>query len=271
MMHNRIEVLAEITACECIRTFDETKLDLELRKAGLDPDGLPLRLEARLETKLQIVPATDRTAGETQEAGGGTALGAGRSIAAGTQPVLAPAGIAVVAQPHDTLELAGTLKFFDPGKGYGFITADDEQGDIMLHISCLEASGYRTAYEGARIHASVRRTAKGWQATSIISMDESCAVHPSQLPQRTHQKVQAQSDWVVATVKWYDRIKGFGFVNEGPEGPDCFVHADTLRRWGLAALHPGQMVEVRWGMSPRGRMVADIRHAEAPPPLPPVH
>jgi len=106
---------------------------------------------------------------------------------------------------------------------------------------------------------------------TIISMDESSAVHPSLLPQRTRQKVQAQSDWVAVTVKWYDRIKGFGFVSEGPTAPDCFVHADTLRRWGLAALRPGQVVEVRWGMSPRGRMAADIRHGEGLPPLPPVH
>jgi CspA family cold shock protein len=141
----------------------------------------------------------------------------------------------------------------------------------MVHMSCLEAAGHRTAYEGARIHALVRKTARGWQAVAIISMDETNAIHPSLLPQRTRQKVQAQSDWVVVTVKWYDRIKGFGFVSEGPDSPDCFVHADTLRRWGLGPLRPGQVVAVRWGMSPRGRMVADIRHADGPSPLPPVH
>jgi cold shock protein len=271
MSYNRIDVRAEINACEYIRAFDETRLDFELRQVGLDPDGLPLRLEALLKTKLQITPSTEGHFGGAQPAGEDTTLSTGIAAAAGTQLVSQAATVGAFRSAQETIELAGILKFFDAAKGYGFIVADGGQGDIMLHVSCLEAAGYRTAYEGARIHALVRRTARGWQAVTIISMDESSAVHPSLLPQRTRQKVQAQSDWVAVTVKWYDRIKGFGFVSEGPTAPDCFVHADTLRRWGLAALRPGQVVEVRWGMSPRGRMVADIRHGEGLPPLPPVH
>lgn len=271
MSYNRIDVRAEINACEYIRAFDEPRLDFELRRVGLDPDGLPLRLEALLMAKLHIPPSTERPVGDAPSAGEDIALGTGIAAAAGTQPVSQASAVGAFGSAQDTLELAGILKFFDAAKGYGFIVADDGRGDIMLHVSCLEAAGYRTAYEGARIHVLVRRTIKGWQAVTIISMDESSAVHPSLLPQRTRQKVQAQSEWVAVTVKWYDRIKGFGFVSEGPAAPDCFVHADTLRRWGLAALRPGQAVEVRWGPSPRGRMVADIRHGEGLPPLPPVH
>ena len=271
MSYNRIDVREEINACESIRAFDEPQLDFELRRVGLDPDGLPLRLEALLKVRLLIAPSSEGPVGDPQSAGEDIALGTGIAAATGTQPVSQASAVSAFRSAQDTLELAGILKFFDAAKGYGFIVADGGQGDIMLHVSCLEAAGYRTAYEGARIHALVRQTARGWQAVTIISMDESSAVHPSLLPQRTRQKVQAQSDWVAVTVKWYDRIKGFGFVSEGPTAPDCFVHADTLRRWGLAALRPGQVVEVRWGMSPRGRMAADIRHGEGLPPLPPVH
>jgi CspA family cold shock protein len=261
MLQNRIDVPAEINACEFIRAFDESRLDLELRKAGLDPEGLPLRLEALLGVTLQITACSDAAAYLPASAEVGIAQVHAPHATPGTQLVATAANLAACAPIAGLFELAGTVKFFDASKGYGFFTADGEPADIMVHVTCLEAAGYRTTYDGARIHALVRRTTRGLQAVRIISMDQSSATHPSQLPQRTRQKVCAESDWVKAAVKWYDRLKGFGFVSEGPDAPDCFVHADTLRRWGLAPLRPGQVVEMRWGMSGRGRMVAEIRYS----------
>jgi CspA family cold shock protein len=271
MLQRRIDIPTEFTACESIHAFDETRLDLELRKSGLDPDGLAQRLEALLKMKL-LVPA--HAAAPVAKAGFGgedKVKVASPAAAPGAQLVVSAAGHEACAPLEGLLERAGAVKFFDPGKGYGFFTCDEEQADIMVHISCLLAAGYRTAYQGARIHALVRKTAKGMQAVRVISMDESNATHPSELPQGTHQKVFAESEWVAASVKWYDRVKGFGFICEGPDAPDCFVHADTLRRWGIAPLRTGQVVEMRWGMSGRGRMVAEIRHCEGQPGLPPVH
>jgi cold shock protein len=272
MLPNRIDMLAEINACEFIRAFDEPRLDLELRKIGLDPEGLPLRLEALLNTKLHNTTGTAE-AYVSEPASTRKDIGHADTLSTGpvAQLAAAKAAASTCTPAQDTFEQAGTVKFFDAAKGYGFFTADGEQSDVLVHVSSLEAAGYRTAYEGARIHALVRKSAKGLQAVRIISIDESNAIHPSLLPQRTHQKVHAQSDWVKASVKWYDRLKGFGFVCEAPDAPDCFVHADTLRRWGLAALRPGQLVEIRYGMSPRGRMVAEIRHCEGLSALPPVH
>ncbi len=83
--------------------------------------------------------------------------------------------------------------------------------------------------------------------------------------------MQAESDWVPTVVKWYNRERGYGFVCEGEGCPDCLVHADTLRRWGVAPLRPTQAVEIRWGMSSKGRMVAEIRHPGGLSGLPPVH
>src|SRR5689334_687946 len=95
----------------------------------------------------------------------------------------------------EVFEIAGTIKWFDASKGYGFIIPDNGLNDVLLHVTCLRAGGYQTAYEGARVHCEVLRRDKGMQAFRILSMDESSAIHPSQLPQRTHVVVQPESDW----------------------------------------------------------------------------
>ncbi|MDX2159253.1 MAG: cold shock domain-containing protein, partial [Hyphomicrobiaceae bacterium] len=106
----------------------------------------------------------------------------------------------------EVFEIAGSIKWFDASKGYGFIVPDNGLPDVLLHVTCLRAGGYQTAYEGARVHAQVLRRPKGMQAFRIISMDESTAIHPSQLPQRTHVVVQPESGWERAMVKWFNRV-----------------------------------------------------------------
>ena len=51
----------------------------------------------------------------------------------------------------DAIEIAGTIKWFDVSKGFGFIVPDDGTPDVLLHVTCLRRDGYQTAYEGARI------------------------------------------------------------------------------------------------------------------------
>jgi len=160
----------------------------------------------------------------------------------------------------DLQVVAGAIKWFDVAKGYGFIVPDDGQADILLHVTCLRRDGYRTAYEGARIVCEVVPGSRGLQAFRILSMDESTAVHPSQLPpSRTHVQVIPESGYEPATVKWFNRVKGFGFLTQGEGTEDIFVHMETLRRFGITELRPGQTVMVRYGQGPKGRMAAEIR------------
>jgi cold shock protein len=158
------------------------------------------------------------------------------------------------------IELTGVIKWFDVAKGFGFIVPDNGMPDILLHVTCLRRDGYQTAYEGARVLCEVLQRPKGLQAFRILSMDESTAVHPAQMPPaRTRVTVTPTSGLERAQVKWFNRLRGFGFLTRGEGTPDIFVHMETLRRYGIAELRPGQTVLVRFGPGPKGLMAAEVR------------
>ena len=162
--------------------------------------------------------------------------------------------------PLDLVEVAGAIKWFDASKGYGFIIPDDGAPDVLLHVTCLRRDGFQTAYEGARIVVEAVRRDKGMQAFRVLSMDEATASRPPQItPARTHLDVIPTSGLERVTVKWFNRMRGYGFLTRGDGTEDIFVHMETLRRYGLAELRPGQVVYVRYGDGPKGLMAAEIR------------
>ena len=166
---------------------------------------------------------------------------------------------AAEAASEDVIEVAGAIKWFDAAKGYGFIVPDNGMADILLHVTVLRRDGHQTAYEGARVVCQVLQQPKGLQAFRILEMDESTGIHPSQLPQRTHVKIVPESEFEVAIVKWFNKIRGYGFLTRGEGTPDIFIHMETLRRFGFAELRPGQSVFVRYGNGPKGHMAAEIK------------
>jgi CspA family cold shock protein len=75
-------------------------------------------------------------------------------------------------------------------------------------------------------------------------------------------QVTPTSGFERVVVKWFNRLRGFGFVTRGDGTEDIFVHMETLRRTGIAELTPGDVVFVRFGNGPKGLMASEVRMAD---------
>jgi cold shock protein len=205
----------------------------------------------------------DQRAQPSRSMGQGEFRGAelrGPEFAARRGPVADPFLGAPEGSAANLVEVSGVIKWFDASKGYGFVIPDNGWPDVLLHVTVLRRDGFQTAYEGARIVVECLQRAKGYQAFRVVSMDESTAIHPAQLPPpRTHASVTPTSGLERAQVKWFNRLRGFGFLTCGEGTPDIFVHMETLRRYGMTELRPGQYVLVRYGPGSKGMMAAEIQ------------
>jgi len=69
------------------------------------------------------------------------------------------------------VEVNGAVKWFNADKGFGFVTADDGEKDVFVHISVVERAGLRDLAEGQRLAMKVVRTAKGREAVTVSTAD----------------------------------------------------------------------------------------------------
>ena len=168
----------------------------------------------------------------------------------------------------DLVEISGRVKWFDVAKGYGFVVPDNGAADVLLHITTLRKDGFSVAYEGTRVVCEAVRRVRGLQVLKIISMDGLSAVHRSECrPPRACVEMAPAGGFQIAIVKWFNRLRGFGFLTQGEGTQDIFVHMETLRRYGIAELRPGESLLVRFGAGPKGLMAAEVRPLAAILPM----
>jgi len=149
----------------------------------------------------------------------------------------------------------GVVKWFDPAKGFGFIVADEGGPDILLHVNALRNYGQSSVSDRAGIVVSVQQTERGLQAVEVFE------VIPPILEVDADNGHPDMSEIDIlalplepARVKWFDKVKGFGFANVFGRSEDVFIHMEALRRSGFADLQPGEAVALRIVEGERGRM-----------------
>lgn len=168
---------------------------------------------------------------------------------------------------QDDIIVTGTVKWFDPVRGYGFMVPGNGEGsDILVHFTVVRELGRRTLPEGATVTCSVIARERGRQARRILSLDLSTAIgpDPETAAQRASNRVDPQAMIAAAgafedvTVKWFNRLKGYGFVVRPGEAEDIFIHMETVRRAGLVDLVPGEPLRVRVAPGHKGPLAVVI-------------
>ncbi len=175
------------------------------------------------------------------------------------------------APPATGPTVDAVVKWFKADKGYGFVELAGGQGDAFLHANALHSSGHESVPTGAKLKVMVGAGAKGAQVTRVVEVDITGIVDrpPARTgggmgggmgggvdgprPPRRAAPDPATAVSVSGRVKWFDDVKGFGFVASDDGGKDVFVHISVLGPSGISHLAEGQPVNMRVVVTPKGR------------------
>jgi cold shock protein len=172
--------------------------------------------------------------------GGGFRGGGGGGGGAGGMP------------PQVVGEAKGIVKFFNPQKGFGFIVRDDGGEDVFVHISAVEQAGLTDLADGQPLEFTLVDRGGRISASNIRIEGEPLAVERAQAaPQR-----QLTGEKASGTVKFFNAMKGFGFIQRDDGQPDAFVHISAVERAGMPTLNEGDRLQFELEVDRRGKHAA---------------
>jgi len=171
-----------------------------------------------------------------------------------------------MASGEGDAQISGRVKWFDVVKGYGFVTPEDNGGDVLVHYNLLSRHGRKSLPEGTWVKALVRQGPRGRQASDLLDIDVSQAVvpDPDRSAQRSSNRVDPldflddAGDFEPVQVRWFNRAKGYGFLLRADGVTQIFVHMETVRRGGFETLQPGQDLVARVHDGPRGALAVVV-------------
>jgi CspA family cold shock protein len=154
--------------------------------------------------------------------------------------------------PQVVGEGKGVVKFFNPQKGFGFIVRDDGGEDVFVHISAVEQAGLTDLADGQPLEFTLVDRGGRISATNLRIEGEPMAVERAERgPQR-----QLTGEKASGTVKFFNAMKGFGFIQRDDGQPDAFVHISAVERAGIPTLNEGDRLVFELEVDRRGKTAA---------------
>ena len=145
----------------------------------------------------------------------------------------------------------GTVKFFNSGKGFGFIQQDGGGEDVFVHISSVERAGLEGLAEGQQLEFNLVDRGGKISASDLQVVGDVIAVEKKEAPQR-----ELTGEKATGTVKFFNSMKGFGFITRDDGQPDAFVHISAVERSGMQNLNEGDRLEFDIEVDRRGKYSA---------------
>jgi cold shock protein len=163
-------------------------------------------------------------------------------------------------------KVSGHVKWFDATRGFGFIIPENGEGDILIHFSVLREHGRRMLPEGTYVVCEARHGQRGLQAMRVLSFDLSSATGVDfdlRRPVRSErvdplEVAENAGPMEPVIVKWFNRLKGYGFLNRVGDDADVFVHMETLRRAGIMDILPEDPLMARIADGAKGLLAVEV-------------